>query len=1097
MEREPDRSAVGLGSVINRVLFRHLAVLVLTVEAMCGMLVRAQFTTASLGGVVRDSSGGAVPDARVTVRNRATGLSRASNSDGDGTYLHPALPVGEYRLTVEKPGFATYQQEGITLTVGQAATQNVTLQLNAVTQEITVIGDSAVVNTQTASVIQVVAPPQVIDLPLNGRQAQALVFLGPGAHDSSSRYCLYNCQGGVYPGAQEAAINGGGTAAVNYLMDGVGHNDSYVSVNLPFPNPDAIQEFNLQTSNMPAEYGNANALVNIVTKSGTNAFHGSAFEFLRNGGLNARNFFAPEPDTLKRNQFGGTLGGPIQHDKLFFFGTYQATRIRTARQGEIGFVPTAAERNGDLSAIGTPIVDPASGMPFPGNQIPLARFSTPSNYFLARIPLPNGPGGQLTYPGPTEKQNDDQFLSKVDWLRGGHALSLRYFYSQYNQPPDTSQIRQNILAADPSGNRVRVQTLAFNDTFTRSAALVFNTWFGWDQQVGGTLSGDPAGPDAVSFPGAGVPIAGGAAGVPPAIEGLTVGGFFNIATGHWGQFNRGDWRAREVATAQRGSHELSFGGEPVRLTQDVSNTNNESGTFQFTGELSGSNLADFFLGEASQFQQAGGRYQNIRGVVTGLFVQDNWRMTSRLVLNAGLRWEPFWPFTDIRNRVACYVPGQKSQRYPNAPAGLLYGGDPGCPAGSGYHAVPNDIAPRLGFALRLDDKTSLRGGGGIYFDTPQTSMYNGTGPQPFNASFTLNGVSFADPYQSAGMANPFPQRYGTSALPGPNVTFALPVQIAGVFPIDFHSATMATWNLTLEHQLRANWLLSAAYVGNSGYHLNSNQYGRRQINPAIYIPGASTVANTQARRIDPDFSTIALIASDFNSSYQALQLNAGKRFNRGLQLLANYTWGKMIDDFAAPQQGNNANPFDRGKDRGPSADDVPHLFHFSPVWQIPVPKWQCRVRRALQGWALTSITTWQSGFPFSVFSGVDHSFSGIDQDYADYVGPASPWLQGQTHAELIEEFFNTSVFVPNAVGTFGNTGKNILRGPRFFNTNLAAIKATEITDRVHLQFRTEFFNVFNNVAFGNPASVVGQPNFGKITSAGDPRILQLVLKLTF
>lgn len=1069
----------------------------LIVAAQCAAPVRAQFTTASLSGIVRDASASVVPRARVTITNTATGLGRVETTGDDGAYLYPALPVGEYRLIVEKVGFATYVQVGITLTVGQTANQNVTLQVGAITEEVTVNGNAAMVTTDTAAVTQVVGRQQVVDLPLNGRQAQSLVFLSSGAHDSSSRFCGYNCQGGVYPGAQEVAVNGGGTATVSYLMDGAAHNDSYVNMNLPFPNPDAIQEFNLNTSNMSAEYGHSAAMVNIVTKSGTNALHGNAFEFLRNGAINARNFFAPQPDTLKRNQFGGVLGGPIQKDKLFFFGSYQATRIRTAAQGQVSFVPTADERAGDFSRSAQPLVDPLTGAPFPGGRIPVSLFSAPSKYFLARIPLPNGPDGELTYPGPAERKNDDQFLFKIDWVRGRQTLSGRYFYSKYSQPPDTSQIEENVLAADPNGNQVLVQSVALNHTFTASPTLLFNSWFGWNRQVGGTLSGDPTGAGAITFAAAGVRIVGGAPGVPPAVEALTVGGFFSIATGHQGQFNRGDARAREVASLEIGRHQWIFGGEVVRLTQDVTNTNNESGAFQFNGTLSGSNLADFFLGRVSRFQQAGGRYQNVRGVLSSLFLQDNWRLRSSLVLNFGLRWEPFWPFPDTRNRIACFVPGQTSQRYPVAPAGLIFGGDPGCPANSGYHAAADLFAPRLGFAFRLNDRTSLRGGAGMYYAAPQTSQYNGTGTQPFTAAFILNGVSFADPYGSAGMPNPFPERFGSEALPGPNATFSLPVQIGGVFPIDFHPTTMATWNLKLERQLRANWLLSAAYVGNSGYHLNSNQYGRRQINPAIYRPGATTVANTQARRIYPDFSTVSLIASDFKSSYHGLQLSAEKRFNRGLQLLANYAWSKMIDDFAPPWRGDNANPFDRRKDRGPSADNIVHILHFSEVWQIPVPKWRGFVGRALPGWQLSSITTWQSGFPFSILSGVDNSFSGIGQDYADYAGPTSPRLHGLTHGQLIEHFFNTSVFLPNALGAFGNAGKNILQGPGLFNTDLGVMKNITFAQRANLQLRAEFFNLFNNVAFGLPGAVLGQPNFGKITSAGDPRILQMTLKLAF
>jgi hypothetical protein len=1059
----------------------------------------AQFNSASFSGVIKDATGSVVPDARITVTNINTGLTRTDNAAGDGAFLFPVLPVGTYKVTVEKTGFSTYVQEGITLAVGQAVTQNVTLQIGSTTQQVTVQENAAMVSTQTATVSQVVGQRQIVDLPLNGRAAQSLVFLAPGSYDSTSRYCGYNCQGGVYPSSQEAAVNGGGTANVNYLMDGAGHNDSYINVNLPFPNPDAIQEFSLQTSNMSAEYGDSAAVVNVVTKSGTNAFHGDAFEFLRNGNLNARNFFAPTQDTLKRNQFGGTIGGPVLKDKLFFFGTYQGTRIRSATQGKISFVPTQAERNGDFAATSARLVDPtANNAPFPGNQIPLSRFTAPSNYFLQRLPLPNGPGEQVTYAGPAAKQNDDQFMPKVDWVHGKSQLSGRLFYTKYSQPSDTSQIKQNILAVDGSGNQVRVATVAINHTYSVSPTLLMNSWFGWDSQIGGTLSGIPSGADAITFPAAGVRIAGGGAGIPPAIEALNVTGFFNIQSGHLGEFDRGDWRFREVVTMEKARHELIFGTEVVRLTQDITNTNNQSGAFQFNGRLSGSNLADFLLGTATQFQQAAGQYQDVRGLLTSFFVQDNWRVSQKLVLNLGLRWDPFWPFTEKYNRTSCFIPGQKSQRYPNAPAGLVYGGDPGCPANSGYDAAVPEFAPRFGFAWRLNDKTVVRGGSGLYYATPQTSQNNGnSGVQPFNTQVTLTGVSFVDPYGSGGVVNPFPAAFGGTALPSSNATFVLPAQINGYFPIDFHPAAMATWNLKVERQVGANWLFSAGYIGNSGYHLSSNQYGRRTVNPAIYIPGASTVANTQSRRPYKDFSVLSVVPADFNSSYQSLQLNAEKRFSRGLQLLANYSWSKMIDNFAPPNVGVNANPFNRNLDRGLSNDDVPRIFHFSAVWQIPVPKLQGFAKRALAGWQLSSITNWQSGYPYSVFSGVDNSFSGINRDYADYVGPDSPSLHGLSHAQQVQRFFNTSVFTVNKIGTFGNAGKNILRGPSFCNTDLGLMKDTPIREHTRIQFRAEFFNLFNTVHFGLPGATVGQPSFGKITSAGDPRILQLTMKLLF
>lgn len=336
----------------------------------------AQYTTASLGGTILDASGSSVPGAKVTVRNVDTEFTQTVSTDSDGAFLFSRLPVGNYELKVEKEGFSTYVQKGITLTVNQAANQIVTMQVGEVTQNVSVEADAELIVTRTATTGQLVDEKRIVELPLNGRGVQNLVFLAAGTLNLSDRYCGDDCHGGVYPGEQTAGVNGTGPGQVNYQLDGAGHNDTYINTNLPFPNPDSLQEFNLQTSNFSAQYGNAaGGVVNIVTKSGTNEIHGTVFEFLRNGSLNARNFFAPKHDSLNRHQFGGSVGGPIVKDKLFFFGTYQGTRIRSAAEGQITFVPTAAERTGDFSDVPNPIIDPDTGQPFPNNQIPRERLS--------------------------------------------------------------------------------------------------------------------------------------------------------------------------------------------------------------------------------------------------------------------------------------------------------------------------------------------------------------------------------------------------------------------------------------------------------------------------------------------------------------------------------------------------------------------------------------------------------------------------------------------------------------------------------------------------------------------------------------------------
>lgn len=1076
---------------------KNLGLYVLVLAFLGVIPAAAQYTTASLAGTVVDPSHAAVPGAKVTIQNDNTGLTRTTQTGNDGSFLFASLPVGPYHLTVQKSGFVTYVQKGIVLTVNQTASVNVALKLGQVASEVTVSANAEVVNSRSGTVRQLVGQKPIVDLPLNGREAQQLVFLVPGAVNVTSRYCLVNCQGGVYPGEQEAAVNGTGPGGVNYQLDGGDYNDSYMNTNLPFPNPDAVQEFSIQSSGMSAEYGHAaGGVVNIVTKSGSNDIHGDVFEFLRNGALNARNYFAPKQDTLKRNQFGGSGGGPIIKNKMFYFGTIQFTRVRSAAQGEVGYVPTADERAGDFSAVSTQLVDPQTGQPFSGNQIPVSSFSPASDFFLQHIPLPNGPGGQLTFAGPRLVTNDLQFMHKIDYVTTKHHITGRYFWTRFTEPPDIAAAKTNILAADGNGNNVKIQNIAVGDSYTKSPTLLFHTWFGYDRQIGGSLSGAPFG-----FPDAGVNIA---APNPPELR-IAVGGYFSVGTNHFGIFNRSDWSIREDVAKIKGKNEIHFGGQALQVRNHINNTYSMAGRFSFSNNLSGNNLADFLLGDASSFVQGGGEFKAMVGNLYDLYLQDNYRATSRLMLQMGIRWDPYLPYQETSGRVVCFRPGYKSSRYPNAPVGMIFGGagnnsivpDLGCPMAGSYPNLGN-FAPRLGFAYKLtnDGKTSLRGGAGVYYNPPMTTQFNAFADvAPFAPSFSLSGVvNFVNPYGSQGLANPFPAQYGPT-LPGSNATFSLPVSIRWYFPPDFHMSRISTWNLGLERQLPGDWLLKLSYIGNKGTFLSNGSESNQNINPAIYIPGQSTEANTQSRRIYPDFSSIGIYGSGLNSNYNALQITAQKRFSRGLQVLANYTWSKALDDYGY------TDPFNQHFDYGISSDNVPQLFNLSGVWELPhLSGASNALGHVANGWELTGIWTWRSGFPFSIRSGKDNSFSGVGADRADFTGTSLSQAKldpNRSHAQLIQEYFNTALFAPNAVGTFGNTAKNILTGPGYFNVDLGLLKTTAITENVSAQFRAEFFNAFNNVNFGEPGSTYGSSSFGVISSASDPRILQFALKLSF
>ncbi|MGA7522785.1 MAG: carboxypeptidase-like regulatory domain-containing protein [Acidobacteriaceae bacterium] len=1099
-----------LGRTIGR-----LSIALLIMAALSSL--HAQITTARLNGTVTDTSGSVIPGATVGVLDQGTGYRQTVRSDAEGAYLFPDLPIGAYQLTVSMNGFATYVQNGITLAVGQSATQNVTLGVGQVSQKIVVNANANLVTTDNAQVGQLIAEKTIVGLPLNGRDVQQLVFVAPGATNVTSHYCAANCEGGVFPSEQYAKVNGAGSNGVSYLLDGVDYNDTYINTNVPFPNPDAIQEFNFITDNMSAAYGNAvGGVVNVVTRSGTDKIHGDAFEFLRNAAVDAANYFSPVVNPLHQNQFGGSIGGPILRDRLFYFGSYQGTRFSTQSNGQIAFVPNAAERTGDFSDLlpGTQLYNPYTGNAYSNNQVPVSPVAT---YILAHIPLPNAPDDQLNFNGGPDRQNTDEFLGKVDWNVGKHHLSGRYFQMNYTDPvfvPPTNDLLQ--LRGD--SEHLVLKNVGAVDIYTVSPKFLLSTYFGYNGVDGTTLSASP-----FSMADAGVNIAeppNNGGGNAPDLE-VSVGGDFGLYNVPYGVWNRNTFSLREIATMTRGAHELQIGGELIKVRVPMGNIYQESGIFDFSNALTGDSLSDFVSGVVSNFTQGGGLYLNVSGWRQDLFIQDNWKASKRLVINAGLRWDPFYPYTDSLGRVACFVPGAQSKRFPNAPVGMLFGGDdhdPGCPVSSIYDN-PYNFAPRLGFAYRLtqDGKTSVRGGAGYYYEGPNTVDFEDVvGVPPFAPVVNFSTVSLSDPYGSAGIANPFPAEFGPTN-PGPNATFPSDIGFNQIFSRRFRLPMVLAYNLTLEHGIGQNWMLRMAYVGNTGRRLSGTgdqENGLLQLNPSIYIPGQSTENNIQQRRVYPQYGSVASINSGVNSNYNAGQFTLEKRAAHGFSFLTNFTWARALDDFAPPASSYLTNSCSCGRwfDYGPSNDDLNKDFKFDGDYAVPHMHIPAAAGKALNGWELTAIADWTSGFPFTIMSGTDNSFSAMGADRADLNGITNPGQAqlsyGRSHPDQINEWFNINDFAPNAIGTFGNSGKNSLRGPRYFDTDLAAIKTTKLSDRTALELRAEFFNAFNNVNFGRPDNILTDTAFGQITGlaggsssntygTAQPRIIQFAAKVSF
>ena len=1072
----------------------------------------AQYTTARLTGTVQDKGGAAIPGATVTIEQRGTGYMETVKSRATGEYQFPSLPVGTYRLTVEAAGFSTYVQDGMILSVGQAASQPVTLGVGAVTQQVTVQGSVNQVTTDDAAITQVINEQSIASLPMNGREAQQLVFLVPGAVDVSDQNCGNNCEGGVLPSEQYAKVNGGGANGVYYLLDGVDYNDSYINANLPFPSPDALEEFNVQTDNMSAVYGNATGgVANVVTKSGTDEFHGDVFEYLRNYAMDAKNFFATSPNPLKQNQFGGVIGGPILKRKLFFFGSYQGTRQNTAQNGQIVQVPTQAERSGDFTDLLPEVLtnpDPTSPYQFNNNVIDPRAFDPTALYLLNHIPLPNDPSGgphQLLFNAAPSIQNTNEYLAKIDYNLGKHHLSGHYFQLNYTVPtilPPTS----NILAGNlENPQNLGLKNISVVDIYTISSNTLLNSYFGWTSQTGVTLSAAP-----FNIAQAGANIAQ-PTNFKPTLN-VIVGGDFNVgvqaASGTW---DRGDVSDREIATFVRGGHELQFGGEWRRIRTPMGNSYQADGNYTFDNSLTGDDLGDFLLGDVSSFTQAGGLYLDFTGSEWSFFAQDNWHANKRLTVSAGLRWDPFRPYTDSEGRVACFVPGAQSVRFPNAPQDLIFGGshhDAGCPASSIYSNLSN-LGPRAGFAYQLsgDGKSSIRGGAGVYYQAPNTVAFEDVvGVPPFAPIVNISTTNFTNPYTAAGVTNPFPAEFGPSN-PGASATFPQDISFTQIFDRHFRLPQIFAYNLTFEHEFGANWFVRLEYVGNKGTHLGGTgdqEAGLLQMNPSIYIPGQSTEDNIQQRRIYPNFGFVDAINSGVNSNYNAGQFELEKQISRGLSFQTNFTWSHALNDYGPNGEpgglATNTCACGRSLDYGPDAGDETRVFRLNGDYALPPAPSKGAARELTNGWSLSFITSWQSGFPFTVFTEDDNSFSSIGADRANITVPNIRETQLSTkrsHTDLVNEWFNIADFVANPVGTYGNIGKDSLRGPKLFNTDMALLKTGKMGERVGYEFRAEFYNIFNTVNFGAPDNGLQDSNFGAISSARDPRILQMALKLKF
>ena len=1040
----------------------------------------SQTHRASVRGTIKDPNQAVIPGAAINIQNTETLESRSVTSDAQGEYAILALTPGSYSLSIQAAGFDRFSQR-LELQVNQELRVDVVVQITAV-GELTIEAEPpADLKKDSGSIGTVIENRQVSGLPLDGRNFYELTLLVPGAAPAAPG------SAGSARGDFAFNVNGAREDSNNFLLDGVYNLDPKLNTFGVRPPVDAIREFEMLTSSYDASFGrNPGAQVNVVLKSGTNELHGSLFEFHRNGALDARNFFAPatepKPKYL-RNQFGGSIGGPIRRDRTFIFGDYEGTRSSEGIT-RITNVPTLLERQGDFSQslFGFP-VDPFTGMAFPGGVIDPLRIHPIGEAIAALYPLPNRNEPFRNFvSSPTQRDDNDSFDVRLDHRVTDRAdLTFRYSFGDRNlfEPftgstfslvpgfGDTVERRsQNAMAALTlvvTPNLVNETRLAFS----RVAASVTQEASQLNSELGlPTISPNPR--DAgLSF--------------------ITVTGLSPLG-------DEGNNPQKSVTNVYQiinnssyshGSHLIKFGGD-IRFSQQNAFRDVESRgrlTFSPFAQISGNALADLLLGFPLLTTVARvDNPQQLRTRSYNAFFNDSFRINPRLTLNAGLRYEYNSPPVDADDRANVYDIATRS---------LVQVGTNGVPRG-GIESDKNNFAPRLGLAWTVgeDQKTVIRAGYGIYYDqsalAPTEALY-------FNSPYFDNNIFFSLPGLPLTLSDPFP-----AFFPFPLPDSALAIQR------DLRTAYMQHWNLNVQRELGSKSVLEVAYVGSKGTKLLT----ARDINqpqPSVLPPGLPFVP-----RPDPRFDDINLLESRANSNYHSLQARLQQRFSRGLAALVSYTFAKSIDDasnfFSSAGDPNfPQNSYDVRAERGRSNFDVRHRLSISYSYDLPFGNgkryfadkgWASTL---LSGWQSFGVLTWQSGRPFTValLSEIDNS--GTGRSILGFGANDRPNLIGdpQLSSPSTERWFNTAAFAFPAPGTFGNAGRNIIDGPGYQSVNASLVKNTNLTERVNLQFRVEAFNLFNHPNFNLPDNFLGSPTFGQITSARDPRHLQFGLKLLF
>ena len=1124
---------------------------VLVVFLACSTVWGQTVASSQVSGVVTDATGASVADAKIQLTQVDTGQLHTATSNASGSYIIPDLPPGTYRFEVTAQGFSTYVLTGIVLEVGSNPAINAKLTVGAVSEQVVVEASVAMVETQSNGVGQVIDQKQVVELPLNGRDPTQLIALAglttaaPGGDLNSNKN---------FP-TITIAVAGGLPNGVAYILDGGSHNDPFNNLNMPLPFPDVLQEFKVETSALPAQYGDhAAAAVNSVTKSGTNAFHGDAFWFVRNYAFNARPFFASTRDSLKRNQFGGYIGGPIIKNKLFFLGGYEGTIVRSNPPGNYVQVPTVAMMAGDFSTVTSLacqskqqfLLAPFATVGGVLNQLSPSHFSSQAVKALSFMPVAgtaaapdvtslatNGQYsaacGYINAPNPANF-NEKEGIGRVDYtINDRNRVFARYFIADYLSPVPANL--QNVLVQNEVSQSNQDQSFILGDTYSITQNLI-NSVRATVRRIVNLRVVDPFfDPSTLGI---------NAYNRIPGYMALSVTGGFTLGGGttNPGYFNSTSEQFVDDVSYVRGRHQFTSGVDFIYALMNTVNNRPANGIYAFSGNVdscttTGSaggttcaapgtyGYADFFAGligssAGGGFSQGNPDLENDGQSTIALYGQDSWKVKKNLTLNYGLRWDPYLPEHNSNGRVenfnlANFTAGVKSTVFTNAPAGMSFQGDPGYP--SNHYTFGNKaiFEPRVGFIWDpfSDGRTSVRGGFGIFHDSPQmffNTRYSNSPPYGTTIALTpgpTTALPFAAPWTGYPGGNPFP------ALNTPYPTIPFPT--GGVYvnsPLHIKPMYLEQWNLSLQRQVNT-WLFGLTYVGNRTVHLTTSYEG----NPAIY-DGVATLAkpNTAARRyltgINPTqgayYATIGTYDDGGVADYNGVLASVQRRAKQ-MNLQANYTWAHCLSETETTELTGPSyiippavNPNGRRLSYSNCDSDHRQVANISLILNTP-SFGNHLTNMFVGGWQLSTIFTATTGSFFSVTTGNDTSLTGVGTAYA--INPAAPY--GTRTQFGTKSYLNASTnWTLPAVGTFGPQRPLSLVGPSSYELDLALSRTFSIyhLETQKLQFRWEVFNVPNEAIFANPSSVYTSSTFGNITANAansNPRIMQFALKYLF